>query len=166
MPRRHSIELLPDDASAAVVRRQWEALREAGIPSMADHTGESNTPHVTVVAVPGLTEDDERRAVDALGPLLPVTARVAGLVTFGDDPLVLARVVELPDPVVVAVLGLRAAVGDDRFAGWLPHLTLGMRVPRDRLAEAQDLARGEDEVVFAGLRRWDPDEKVVRTLLP
>ena len=77
MPRLHALELLPDAAGEAAVRRDWQALREAGLPSMLDHAGATNTPHVTVVAVPAIDGADEARAVDLLGPLLPIAVRAS-----------------------------------------------------------------------------------------
>ena len=72
MPKLHALELLPDAAGEAAVRRDWQALRDAGLPSMLDHTGATNTPHVTVIAVPAIAADDEALAVELLAPLLPV----------------------------------------------------------------------------------------------
>ena len=37
MPRLHALELVPDDAGDAAVRRDWQALRDAGLPSQLDH---------------------------------------------------------------------------------------------------------------------------------
>ena len=54
MPKLHALELVPDDAGRAAVRALWDALREAGLPSQADHTGASNQPHVTVVEAAAL----------------------------------------------------------------------------------------------------------------
>ena len=62
MPRLHAIELLPDDAGRDVVRRDWQALHDAGLPSQLDHRGTTNSPHVTVVAAPALTAADDQRA--------------------------------------------------------------------------------------------------------
>lgn len=78
MPRLHALELVPDDVGETVVRHDWQTLREAGLPSMADHTGASNTPHVTLLALPAIGADLERRAVDALGALLPVVVDLLG----------------------------------------------------------------------------------------
>lgn len=66
IPQLHAIELLPDAAGEAAVRAGWQALHDAGLPSTLDHTGASNTPHVTVIAVPAIRADDELAAVDPL----------------------------------------------------------------------------------------------------
>ena len=70
MPRMHAIELLPDDAGCDVVRRDWQALRDAGLPSQLDHRGATNSPHVTVVAAPALRTEDEERAVELVAVAL------------------------------------------------------------------------------------------------
>lgn len=165
MPQLHSLELLPDDAGAHAVRRSWQALHDAGLPSMLDHTGASNTPHVTVIAVPSISADDERLAVDLLGPLLPIPAALSGLAVFGAEQVTLVRVVDVPDEVVAAVLRLRGATRGHLHPGWLPHATLGRRIPRARLQEAVD-AVGTTDAPFTlgGLRRWDPSRDAIRPL--
>ena len=63
MPRLHALELLPDDAGCDVVRRDWQALRDAGLPSQLDHSGTTNAPHLTLLAAP-TGEQAAERAVD------------------------------------------------------------------------------------------------------
>src|SRR3954471_17476137 len=43
-----SIELLFDDEAETALRSAWSSLADAGLPSLASHTGETNRPHVTV----------------------------------------------------------------------------------------------------------------------
>ncbi len=66
MPRLHALELVPDAAGDDAVRRDWQALRDAGLPSQLDHAVATNTPHVTVLALPELTPDTESRASGAV----------------------------------------------------------------------------------------------------
>ncbi|CAN5688391.1 2'-5' RNA ligase family protein [soil metagenome] len=165
MPKLHALELLPDAAGADVVRRSWQALRDAGLPSMLDHTGASNTPHVTAIAVPEVAGDVEHLAVDLLRPLLPAMAGLSGLVVFGGDRVTLARVVDVPDVVVAAVLRLRAATTGHQHPGWLPHATLGRRIPRADLSRAiAAVGLVEAPLTLVSLRRWDPDADEVRSL--
>ncbi len=165
MPRLHALELLPDEAGEAAVRGDWHALRDAGLPSMLDHAGATNTPHVTVIAVPAISEDDEQRAVELVGALLPITVRTSGLAVFGNELVTLARIVDVSDAVTRAVLDLRAITTGHQHPGWLPHLTLARRVPRPRLQEAADVAGAADvEITLTALRRWDPEAGRVRVL--
>ena len=71
MPRLHALELVPDEAGDDAVRRDWQVLRDLGLPSQLDHTGGSNSPHVTLVALPAIGDDLEGRAVDALEAACP-----------------------------------------------------------------------------------------------
>jgi 2'-5' RNA ligase len=170
MPRLHAIELIPDGAGEAVVRRDWQALRDAGLPSMLDHAGATNTPHVTVIAVPTIGPAEEARAVALLEPLLPTTVRLSGLAVFGRDRLTIARVVDVDDAVLRAVLDLRATTTGHQHPGWLPHVTLVRRLPRADLQRAADLLGAGDtdgvELSLTTLRRWDPDALVVTPLVP
>lgn len=160
MPRLHAFELVPDNAGRDAVLRDWQALRDAGLPSQLDHRGTTNTPHLTVLAAPALPPDD--RAADVLGPLLPVRVRSTGVLLLGGERVTLARAVDVDDPVVVAVLDLRRGVPDLAHAGWLPHVTLARRLPRADVPRALEAVGYADvELAFASLRRWDPDSGTV-----
>lgn len=165
MPRMHALELLPDDAGCDVVRRDWQALRDAGLPSQLDHRGTSNSPHVTVLAAPALDGDDEKRAVDLVAHLLPAQVRASGLALLGGTRVSLVRVLDVPDPLVRAVLDLRSQVRDVQHVGWLPHVTLARRLERADVGRAVEVLGHEDVVLtLASLRRWDPDAGIVTTL--
>lgn len=165
MPRLHALELVADAAGEAVVRAEWQALRDAGLPSMADHAGAGNTPHVTVIALPSITAADEDRAVALLGGLLPARVVTSGVAVFGGAAVTLVRTLDVTDEVIRAVLDLRAATHGHQHPGWLPHLTLARRLPRADLPRAIDaVGHTSVEVSLGALRRWDPDERTVRTL--
>jgi 2'-5' RNA ligase len=178
-----SIELLLDEDAESAVRAAWTALADAGLPSLATHTGGSNRPHVTVavsdrggfeVAEPGL------RAVfegwDLAGAGLPGT--VGAPVLFGGHRgrWVLARQIVPSRP----LLTLQSAVHRTVQLGapdaevvaqtvpdaWTPHVTLARRIGADRLAEA--LAVIDVAPIpfrFRGARLWDSGTKTVTTLV-
>lgn len=158
----HALELVPDEAGRDAVRRDWQALRDAGLPSQLDHRGATNAPHVTVVSAAGLPADVVARAAALLEPLLPVRARVSGLLLLGGTRLTVARALDVADDVVRAVLTLRADVPDPQHDGWLPHVTLARRIRRADVGAAV-LALGHDDVelTLTELRRWDPDAGTV-----
>ena len=161
----HAIELVPDEAGQDRARRDWQALRDAGLPSQLDHRGATNAPHVTVVAAPGIEPAAEELAADRIGGLLPLTVRTAGLVVLGGSRVTLARLVDVDDALVAAVLAVRAQVAEPQHRGWVPHLTLARRVPRADLQRAVDAVGHEDVVLeLATLRHWDPGTGTVRTL--
>jgi len=165
MPRMHALELLPDDAGCDVVRGDWQALRDAGLPSQLDHRGATNSPHVTVLAAPALDGDDEQRATELVAPLLPAQVRASGLALLGGTRVSLVRVLDVPDPLVRVVLDLRSQVRDVQHVGWLPHITLARRVDRADVGRAVEVLGHEDVVLtLASLRRWDPDSGIVTTL--
>ncbi|GAB3037812.1 hypothetical protein GCM10011376_38470 [Nocardioides flavus (ex Wang et al. 2016)] len=165
MPRLHALELLPDEAGCEVVRRQWQALRDAGLPSQLDHRGATNSPHVTVLAAPSIGPEDEHRARELVAPLLPADVRPAGVALLGGSRVSLVRLVDVPDEIVRAVLELRSHVPGVQHAGWLPHVTLARRLPRADVAAALDAVGHEDTVLtLTELRRWDPEAGIVTTL--
>ncbi len=165
MPRMHAFELLPDEAGCDVVRRDWQALRDAGLPSQLDHRGTTNGPHLTLVAAPALDPADDARALEALAPLLPAEVRVAGIALLGGSRVTVARLVDVPDELARAVIDLRRGTADVQHPGWLPHITLGRRIPRSGVAGALAVLGHADVVLrLDTLRRWDPDADDVRTL--
>jgi hypothetical protein len=158
MPRLHALELVPDDEGRELVRRDWQALREAGLPSQLDHRSPTNAPHVTVVSAPSLPDEALDVAQARLGSLLPVRARAAGLLLLGGDRLTIARAVDIDDDVVRRVLAVRVQVGDRQHVGWIPHVTLARRVDRADAQRAVDVLGHADAVLrLTELRRWDPD---------
>ena len=158
MPRLHALELVPDEEGRELVRREWQLLRDAGLPSQADHRGASNAPHVTVVSAPELPDEAIDVARARLGSLLPVRARAAGLLLLGGERLTVARAVDIDDDVVRRVLAVRVQVPDRQHVGWLPHVTLARRVARADAQRVVDLLGHADTVLrLTELRRWDPD---------
>lgn len=160
----HALELLPDPTGDAAVRRDWQALRDAGLPSQLDHTGATNAPHLTLVAAPDV-EAAAERAASVFARLLPVEARASGLLLLGGRLVTIARAVDVPDRLTAAVLELRGLVPDLPHQGWLPHVTLARRVPRADLQRAVEVL-GNDDVVLSltTLRRWNPDTRSVTEL--
>lgn len=162
----HSIELVFDDDTEAVIRRIWADLAGAGIPSQAP----ASRPHVTLVVA-------ERVAVDVdelLRPLterLPLVAAIGAPVLFGRANVVFARLV-VP---TTELLALHAEV--HRLCGphlvpapmpnslpgqWTAHVTLARRVGGGQLGRALRIA-GRPSLIdgrFAGLRRWDGNKKL------
>lgn len=166
MPRLHAIELLPDAAGAEACRSDWQALRDDGLPSMLDHAGDTNTPHVTVLALPAIDADLEARAVELLGACLPASVTTSGLAVLGGRRPTLARLLAVDDRLLRAVVDLRAEAPDDAHPGWLAHLTLARRLERGDLGRAVEVVdRPDRTLLLTGLRRWDPDAGEVRDLL-
>lgn len=165
MPRLHALELVPDDTGQDVVRRDWQRLRDAGLPSQLDHDAPTNAPHVSVVSAPHLPDEAIDVAHARLGSLLPIEARSAGLLVLGGSRVTIARVVDIDDDVVRRVLAVRVQVPDRQHVGWLPHVTLARRVDRSLVQQVLDVLGHEDVVLtLTELRRWDPEKRFVTTI--
>ena len=165
MPRLHAYELLPDDAGRDAVLADWQALRDAGLRSQLDHKGMTNTPHVTVVTAEELGDEQDALAVRRLAPVLPVEVRTSGIALLGGSRVSLVRLFDVPDDLMRAVLALRGDVPHRQHVGWLPHVTLGRRIPRTEVAAALAVLSHDPVVLrFTELRRWDPEAGIVRTI--
>ena len=119
---------------------------------------------VAAPVVPASSRDAARRL---LAPLLPVRARVSALLVLGGARVTVARAVDVDDDVLGAVLTVRAGVPDRQHAGWLPHLTLARRLPREEVQRAVDALGWDDAVLsLVELRFWDPHSGTVTRLAP
>ncbi len=147
---------------------QWEALRQAGLPSQADHRRMTNAPHLTLVAARGIDPALVAPAAETIGPLLPATLTVRGLVVLGDGPRVtIAHLVEPSADLARAALRLRDLVPTVRHPVWTPHVTLVRRLPRRHLARALEVLHAAEPVrhlVADRLRWWDPDLNTIETV--
>jgi 2'-5' RNA ligase len=162
----HSIELVFDDNTEAAVRRIWDELAGAGIPSQAP----ASRPHVTLAVAESISNEVD----ELLGPVrerLPLSALIGAPVLFGRTSAVFARLL-VPTS---ELLALHAEV--HRLCGphltpapmanclpgqWTAHVTLARRVGGEQLGRALRIAgrAAQIEGSFAGLRRWDGDERV------
>jgi len=161
----HSLELLPDESGQDAVRRDWEALRDAGLPTQLDHRSPTNAPHLTVVASPVIGPVMESLALQRLGPLLPLRVRSSGLILFGGRRVTVARAVDVGEELLRAVVALRGAIDDLSHRGWLPHVTLARGLQREHVQLAVDVLGYDDvELNLAALRHWDPETRSVKVL--
>lgn len=165
-----SIELLLDAAAERELRGEWDALAEAGLPSQARNTDESNRPHVT------LLYSREPLQPTAM-PGLPVELTVASPIVFGSARrgFLLARLVRAN----AALLAAHAAL-HDRLAGlpgidrltlpgaWTPHVTLARDLSAAELASALTLieVRREVPAVAERARLWSSATRTVTILSP
>lgn len=162
----HSIELLLDDAADAWVRRQWQALIDAGLPSQGRIRADTNRPHITLVAAEHL-----HPAVDgglsALAGRMPFAIELDGLITFGGHRKTLALRVtrdellnETQDEVLAVARPWVTALADHiEPAAWTPHITLARRLTADDLQDAMGIIGEPPEATATRLRRWDGDAK-------
>jgi 2'-5' RNA ligase len=183
-PMVQSIELLLDEGAEAALRAAWATLEQAGLPSLATHTGDSNRPHVTLAVTEEQGFDRAEaglRAVfegwDLAGAGLAAT--VGSPVLFGGQRhrWVLARQIVPSRPLLTLHAAVHRAleqhapdvpvVAQTAPDAWTPHVTLARRVAADRLGEA--LSAVETEPVpfrFRGARLWDSGTRTVTSLVP
>lgn len=163
-----SVELLLDAATDAAVRRLWDVLAGAGLPSQSTNANPSNRPHVTLSVAQLVPDHVERRLRDAVGHL-PLAVRLGGLMVFGGSTRrVLSRLVVPTEALLelqARVSGVMAAspgiVDLTRPGRWAPHVTLARGLTDAELALALPaLGRLPDAVGEAvAVRRWDGDAR-------
>lgn len=81
----HSIELLFDDHTDTALRRVWDALTEAGVPSQNRVLSPTNRPHVTLVVADRLDPAVDAELV-SLADRLPLACLLGAPLVFGPPP--------------------------------------------------------------------------------
>lgn len=166
-----SIELTLSPASDAEIRSAWTALADAGLPSLAAHTSETNRPHLTLAAGPSL------ESPEAL-PAPPASLLLGGWTLFDSRPaadgsarFVLVRAVVLDGALATFHRAVHAAapgaVPTTLPDGWSPHLTIARRLSAPRVAVALEALAAvplPETVDVDGIRFWDGDTRTVTPL--
>jgi 2'-5' RNA ligase len=162
----HSVEALLDAATDHRVRGEWAVLRAAGVPSRADHQGDSNAPHLTLSASSRVPDVVEARLAASMEAFEPVPVRLGALLVLGSRRLVLARLVvpnekllELHATVATAMADAPDVPGRVAPGHWVPHVTLARGLDLDQVAAALAALGPLDAVdgTLESVRRWDPD---------
>lgn len=167
-----SVELLLDASAEELLRRDWEVLRQAGLPSQARHAAASNRPHITLLAAPRIP-DGMDEALAALAGVLPLPIHVAGLVVFRTGRgHVLARLGVVSQALLELHRGVHRVLCEvpdvavncvpDR---WVPHITLARGLTPAQVAHATELLPPDHGLVpLPALRRWNSREKTTTAL--
>jgi 2'-5' RNA ligase len=161
----HSIELVFDRDTEAAVRRIWDELAGAGIPSQAP----ASRPHVTLAVAERIDPvvDELLRPVAAR---LPMKATVGAPILFGRTNVVFARLI-VPTGELLALHAevhrlcgphiSPAPMANSLPGQWTAHVTLARRVGGPQLGRALRIG-GRPALLegrFAGLRRWEGDKR-------
>jgi 2'-5' RNA ligase len=162
----HSIELLFDDETEATLRRIWDNVSAADLPSRTP----AGRPHVTL-AVAERIEPDVDVLLRPVAQRLPLGCTVGAPLLFGQSNAILARLV-VPSADLLALHAevhticgpyllpepLPHSLPDD----WTAHVTLARRVEGAQLGPILRLAGQPAQIYgsFAGLRRWDGSQRV------
>jgi hypothetical protein len=157
--------LVFDPDTEAAIRRIWDGLREAGIPSQAP----ASRPHVTLTVANGIDLDVDALLV-SLADRFPLPCAVGAPLLFGRGQVILTRLI-VPTAQLLAVQSdvhrlclphLQPGPMANSVPGhWTGHVTLARRVAPARLGRAARIAGTPSEIAgsFAGLRRWDGNAK-------
>lgn len=165
----HSIELLFDPDTEAALRRMWgdlAALKKAGLAVRIP----PGRPHVTVAVAQRIDPDVDELLIP-VARQLPLLCTIGAPVLFGRANVVFTRLVvpsrELLDlhAEVHRLCGphlLPEPMANSLPGQWTAHFTLARRVDIAHLGQALTIAGRPAEVdgQFAGLRRWDGDQRV------
>ena len=159
-----ALELTFDRRADETIRAQWDALRAAGLPSMARHTAPTNRPHITLDAREAVAPEAEA----SLGPValrLPVEVLVgAPLLFHARRRWVLTRHVVMDRALLELHAHALALLGPEPDSltspgRWVPHVTLARGVSDEQLPAALKLVSTAQPVraVALRLRRWDSE---------
>ena len=161
----HSIELVFDLDTESAIRHIWDDLATVGIPSQAP----ASRPHVTLAVAECIAVGVD----ELLSPVsrwLPLEATIGAPVLFGRANVVFARLV-VPTGELLALHTevhrlcrphLEPGPMANSVPGhWTPHVTMARRVGAAQLGRALRTAGRPSQIEgrFAGLRRWDGNER-------
>jgi 2'-5' RNA ligase len=161
----HSIELVFDPDTEAAIRRIWDELAGAGIPSQAP----ASRPHVTLA----VAESIDPNVDELLSPVaqrLPLRCAIGAPVLFGRSNVVFARLVVPTSELLalheevhrVCLPHLAPEPMRNSLPGqWTAHVTLARRVGGPQLGRALRIAGRPVQIEgqFAGLRRWEGNKR-------
>ncbi|MFV8052186.1 2'-5' RNA ligase family protein [Mycobacterium sp. 48b] len=162
----HSVELVFDPDTEDTVRRIWDALRDADIPSQAP----ASRPHATLTVAQHIDAQADVLLTD-LVDRFPLPCRLGATLIFGRSAGVLARLLVPTDELLAVQADTYrlclpfmdpAPMPHAEPGNWTPHVTLARRVPPARLTTAVRIAGRPAEILgqVTGLRHWDGDKRL------
>jgi 2'-5' RNA ligase len=166
----HSIELVFDSDTEAAIRRIWDDLAGAGIPSQAP----ASRPHVTLAVAESISADVDE-LLSPVNKRLPLGCAVGAPVLFGRATAVFARLI-VPTSELLALHAevhrrcgpqlLPAPLPNSLPGQWTAHVTLARRVDGAQLGRALRIAGRPSQIDgrFLGLRRWDGNKRIEHLL--
>lgn len=146
------------------VREVFARLEKRGFPA------QQQTPHITITFSPAMADDVVQRATELLPQLIPAHFRRMGTVVFGAKrKQTVAWLLETSDGLEAAAREISALNPAGRGPRWIPHLTMGLRLPREIVP---DYMRALDEVTPPHLNElravragfWRPQDQELTVL--
>ncbi|MBD0323535.1 MAG: 2'-5' RNA ligase family protein, partial [Aldersonia sp.] len=146
------MELLFDRRTDELLRKQWQLVADAGLPSQNHIKHESNRPHITVAVAGEIWPRIDRKLTELA--FAPFRVRVGGVLVFGRRQAILVRAVVPSEPLLDLHRRIADAVRDcpgiaahTAPGEWSPHITLARRIPRDRIGDAVRAVIDERDIV-------------------
>mgnify|MGYP002722988454 CR=1 FL=1 len=120
------------------VRSIYAALHQRGLPL------QHQRPHISLTFAQKMEQRVVEEAAALLPPLLPARLARVGVVVFGTkSKQTVAWLLEAPEELDAAARTLSALNSHGRGARWVPHLTMGLRLPKrivpDYIAALQEV---------------------------
>lgn len=154
---------LSEDAEQQV-RDVFKLLEERGFPA------QRQKPHITVTFSPVMQDHVVESAAELLPPLIPASFRRVGSVVFGTKrKQTVAWLLETTEELEIAAREISALNPDGRGSRWIPHLTVGLRLPREIVP---DYIRALDGLTSSHLKEltavraalWRPESQELTVL--
>lgn len=141
----------PDNILLHLAEREDEQVREIYAQLAArGFPAQQQTPHITVTFAPRMGDGVVKKAAELLPPLIPARFRRVGTVVFGTRrKQTVAWLLETSDELEIAAREISALNPDGRGPRWTPHLTMGLRLPRETVP---GYIRALDELVPSQLQ--------------
>ncbi|WP_313812715.1 2'-5' RNA ligase [Glutamicibacter sp.] len=146
------------------IRELFARLEERGFPH------QQQTPHISITFAPAMPEEVVNYASQLLPAAIPSTLARVGTVVFGTKrKQTVAWLLEAGDELEIAARNISALNPEGRGPRWTPHLTMGLRLPREIVP---DYIRALDELTSPHLKEltavravyWRPQVKELRVL--
>ncbi|MGO3067956.1 2'-5' RNA ligase family protein [Corynebacterium casei] len=120
------------------VRQLFAQLAERGFPV------QNQTPHITITFSPEMKEHVSVRAAELLPAVIPAQFQRVGIIVFGTKrKQTVAWLLETSGELEAVARELSGINPDSRGKRWIPHLTVGLRLPREIVP---DYIRALDEL--------------------
>lgn len=128
------------------VRDVFARLAEQGFPA------QQQRPHITITFAADMPEHVVQGAAELLPPVIPASLRRVGSVVFGTKrKQTVAWLLETTDELEIVAREISALNPHGRGPRWIPHLTMGLRLPREIVPE---YIRALDELTATHLKEF------------
>lgn len=129
----HALEMYFDEGADAAVRKLWQILADAGLPSLATRTHRRHRPHVSLAVAESLADVE----LDSLRSVLAARRPVLHLYVLGAFPRTVGALflgVRATADLLAYHASVHAALASQPVEHW-PHYLPGSWVPHCTLAE-------------------------------